>query len=184
MHSYIHMSCHNSGHFVRINRKFRYLRICQHFLNYSSKFWENFIEIDAIFDENYWKIAIFAEISAKIWKSLTKIYEDFEFRAVQRCGNLVDLEKRCKMSIWTQKSALIQPRTSLLKFWLKNLRKVRYRTFQLRRQRLVAEALPDLLVAGRVKGPKKSHFKFGVVQSPNSGIQLWFQNYKFQIRIY
>ena len=35
---------------------------------------------------------------------------------MQRCDNLVDLEKRCKMSIWTQKSALIQPRTSLLKF--------------------------------------------------------------------
>ena len=30
--------------------------------------------------------------------------------------NLVDLEKCCKMSIWTQKSALIQLRTSLLKF--------------------------------------------------------------------
>ena len=36
------------------------------------------------------------------------------------------------MSIWTQKSALIQLRTSLLRFWLKNLRKVRYRTFHLR----------------------------------------------------
>ena len=35
---------------------------------------------------------------------------------MQRCDNLVDLEKRCKMSIWTQKSALIQLRTSLLKF--------------------------------------------------------------------
>ena len=31
-------------------------------------------------------------------------------------GATVDLEKRCKMSIWTQKSALIQLRTSLLKF--------------------------------------------------------------------
>ena len=62
------------------------------------------------------KIAIFAEISAKIWKSLTKICEDFELRAVQRCGNLVDFEKRCKMTPWTQKSALIQLRTSLLKF--------------------------------------------------------------------
>ena len=35
---------------------------------------------------------------------------------MQRCGNLVDLEKRCKMRPWTQKSALIQLRTSLLKF--------------------------------------------------------------------
>ena len=30
--------------------------------------------------------------------------------------NLVDFEKCCKMSIWTQKSASIQPRTSPLKF--------------------------------------------------------------------
>ena len=52
----------------------------------------------------------------KYEKSLIKICEDFELRAVQRCGNLVDFEKRCKMSIWTQKSALIQLRTSLLKF--------------------------------------------------------------------
>ena len=35
---------------------------------------------------------------------------------MQRCGNLVDFEKRCKMRPWTQKSALIQLRTSLLKF--------------------------------------------------------------------
>ena len=35
---------------------------------------------------------------------------------MQNCENLVDLEKRCKMSIWSQKSALIQLRTSLLKF--------------------------------------------------------------------
>ena len=52
----------------------------------------------------------------KYEKSFIKICEDFELRAVQRCDNLVDLEKRCKMSIWTQKSALIQLRTSLLKF--------------------------------------------------------------------
>ena len=56
------------------------------------------------------------EFQQNMKKSLTKICEDFEFRAVQRCENLVDLEKRCKMSIWTQKSALIQLRTSLLKF--------------------------------------------------------------------
>ena len=34
--------------------------------------------------------------------------------------SFVDLEKCCKMSIWTQKSASIQPRTSLLKI-CKNL---------------------------------------------------------------
>ena len=47
---------------------------------------------------------------------LTKFSVIFEFEAVQRIANLVDLEKRCKMSIWLQKSALIQPRTSPLKF--------------------------------------------------------------------
>ena len=47
---------------------------------------------------------------------MTKTCEDFKLRAVQRCGNLVDLEKCCKMSIWTQRSALIQPRTSPPKF--------------------------------------------------------------------
>ena len=35
---------------------------------------------------------------------------------MQRIRNLVDLEKRCKMSIWLQNFALIQPRTSPLKF--------------------------------------------------------------------
>ena len=41
---------------------------------------------------------------------LTKFSEILKFGAVQRIANLVDLEKRCKMSILTQKSALIQPR--------------------------------------------------------------------------
>ena len=35
---------------------------------------------------------------------------------MQRIGNLVDLEKRCKMSIWLQNFASIQPRTSPVKF--------------------------------------------------------------------
>ena len=38
-----------------------------------------------------------------------------EFRVVQKCANLVDLEKCCKMTIWLRKSVLIQPRTSLRK---------------------------------------------------------------------
>ena len=40
----------------------------------------------------------------------------FGIPKVQRNANLVDLEKCSKMSIWTQNLALIQPRTSLLKF--------------------------------------------------------------------
>ena len=35
---------------------------------------------------------------------------------MQRIANLVDLEKCFQMSIWLQKSASIQPRTSPLKF--------------------------------------------------------------------
>ena len=45
----------------------------------------------------------------------TKICKIIEFGAVRRNDNLVDLEKRCKMSIWTQKSASLQPRTRSLK---------------------------------------------------------------------
>ena len=41
---------------------------------------------------------------------------NFEFGAVQRCANLVDLEKCLNMNIWLQKSASIRKRTSPLKF--------------------------------------------------------------------
>ena len=42
---------------------------------------------------------------------------NFEIAAVRRGVYLVDLGKCCKMSIWSQKSASIQPRTSCLKIW-------------------------------------------------------------------
>ena len=73
------------------------------------------------FHTNYWKFT----------KNVNQIFWNFEFGAVQRIANLVDLEKCWKMSIWLQKSALIQPRTSPLKFehfgWT-NRSKIRYRT--------------------------------------------------------
>ena len=47
----------------------------------------------------------------KIFRNFKKS-RDFEFGAVQKLVNLVDLEKCCKMSIYLPKSALIQPRTS------------------------------------------------------------------------
>ena len=60
---------------------------------------------------------IFRDKKSKILKILWKIRTIFskkcEFRAVQKCANLVDLEKCCKMTIWWPKSALVQPRTSL-----------------------------------------------------------------------
>ena len=49
-------------------------------------------------------------------KLLTIFYKKIEFGAVQKDVNLVDLEKCCKMSIWLQNLASIQPRTSLSKF--------------------------------------------------------------------
>ena len=49
-------------------------------------------------------------------KSLTIFCCDFRFRVVQKCDNLVDIGKCCKMSIYLQNFMPIQPRTSLLKF--------------------------------------------------------------------
>ena len=46
-------------------------------------------------------------------KLLTIFYKKIEFGAVQKDVNLVDLEKCCKMSIYLQNLASIQPRTSL-----------------------------------------------------------------------
>ena len=70
--------------------------------------------------KNDW-INDFSKILQKSWKfdeflqNLQKS-ENFECGAVRRCMNLVELEKCWKMRIWTQKSALIQQRTSCLKF--------------------------------------------------------------------
>ena len=43
-------------------------------------------------------------------------FKHFQFRVVQRCDNLVDLDKCSKMLIQLQKSVPIQPITSPLKF--------------------------------------------------------------------
>ena len=51
------------------------------------------IKIYAKFDENCRKIRIFAEIIAKMRKKFDDFCEYFEFGAVRRCANLVDLAK-------------------------------------------------------------------------------------------
>ena len=56
------------------------------------------------------------QISMKSRHSVDKIAQQFEFQAVQKCVNFADLEKSIKISSWSQKSALMQPRTSLAKF--------------------------------------------------------------------
>ena len=58
----------------------------------------------------------FANFSAKIRKSFTNFFVNFEIGAVQRIANLVVLEKCWKITIWLQKSASMQRRTSPLKF--------------------------------------------------------------------
>ena len=62
------------------------------------------------------KSRFFAEIRTKIRKSLTNFCEYFEFGTVRRFVYLVDLERCYKMSIWLQKSASKQKRTSPLEF--------------------------------------------------------------------
>ena len=51
------------------------------------------IKIDAKFDENCRKIRILQKFEQKCEKSLTNFCKDFEFGAVRRCANLVDLAK-------------------------------------------------------------------------------------------
>ena len=52
--------------------------------------------------------------------------QNVEVGAVQKSANLVELEKSCKMSLWLQKSASIQPRSDLPKFGLPVCRYYRY----------------------------------------------------------
>ena len=61
------------------------------------KFRQFFIKIDARNDENLQNLC---DLKKTIEKKLDKKSEIFEFSAVQRNANLVDLEKCCKMSIW------------------------------------------------------------------------------------
>ena len=49
-------------------------------------------------------------------ENVDEILEIFEIRAAQNCENLVDLGKSCKMTIYLQRSASIQPRTGLRKY--------------------------------------------------------------------
>ena len=58
------------------------------------KFRQFFIKIDARNDENLQNLC---DLKQTIEKKLDKKSEIFEFSAVQRNANLVELEKRCKM---------------------------------------------------------------------------------------
>ena len=79
-----------------------------------AKFLSNFIKISAKNDEinmNFGK-------KSEIFRNLgAEFLRNFEFGAVQKCVNLVDLEKCCKMSIWLQRLASMTPITSPPKFF-------------------------------------------------------------------
>ena len=55
------------------------------------------------------------EKSLKMCEMLKKKIQIWGFGEVQKRANLVDLEKCCKMNVWLQKAASIQPRTDLPK---------------------------------------------------------------------
>ena len=57
-----------------------------------------------------------AALVANMRKRLTNVFRDVQSRAVQRCDNLVDLEKCCKVTIYLQRFVPMQPRTSPLNF--------------------------------------------------------------------
>ena len=90
----------------------------------SNTFWAHSRNSDKIASKFGWEIAVLMKNLIELWfnsifnfaKLLTIFTKKIEFGAVQKDVNLVDLEKCCKMSIYLQNLASIQPRTSLSKF--------------------------------------------------------------------
>ena len=103
--------------FLKILRHFRTCHLLLLLLSTFAKFRQNFIKIwlrNNNFDE---KLENFGSIQYSISQKVFTIFDQkIEFGAVQKYVNLVDLEKCCKMSIYLQNLASIQPRTSLSKF--------------------------------------------------------------------
>ena len=64
----------------------------------------------------YLACAIFDEFFDKILAKFSEKIRKFENLAHEKDVEFVDLEKCCKMSIWLQKSASIQPRTRKIRF--------------------------------------------------------------------
>ena len=89
--------CQNSGKNLKFFRNSENVRTSQHFLERSAKFREKSVKICAKFEEKSRKIDTnqdFCRKSSKITKKrLTIFCEYFEFGAVRRCANLVDLAK-------------------------------------------------------------------------------------------
>ena len=75
----------------------------------NSRILRNFVEIH----DFLWKFTKNVQFLQNFERCLKRI---LQMKAVQKCENLVDLEKCWKMRIWVQKSASIQRRTSSEKF--------------------------------------------------------------------
>ena len=77
--------------------------------------WLNwFVKVDELLDKNFDKILI------TVLTTILKIFGNFWNLAHEKNAELVDLVKRFPTLIWTQKSALIQPRTDHYKFGREN----------------------------------------------------------------
>ena len=92
-----------------------------HFLSIFARFRQKFIEIWTKFHrkiaKSNWTNAKILKIQYSISQKVGRFFcRNFAIWAVQRNANLVDLGESFPTSIWLQKSASIQPRTSLSKF--------------------------------------------------------------------
>lgn len=107
-------------HFSEFIRNYQFWRIYMsnifwNFRRNSEKFHENQCKILFKFVENCWAI-VFSDIWINTRKNWMQFCWDFQFRGMQRNGNLVDPEKCWKINIWTQASASIQKITSPVNF--------------------------------------------------------------------
>ena len=99
------------SNFLICFRKFEWKSDTRHsFLEFVAKSGQNFIKRCKIRHKKWKKWKFIRE------KMLTSFGWNFEIWAVQKYVNLVDLVKSFPTSIYLQKSASIQPRTSLSKF--------------------------------------------------------------------
>ena len=141
------------------------LKILQNFVkNFGilKKNFQNFTKFHKI-SQKFHKISKNFQNFRKFWKNL-EIFDNFlqifEFRVVQKCVNLVDLEKCWKMTIWLQKSAPMQPRTSLA--WTSVIRWRWSSGRPSKRLPRLARGLSEYLVA-----------KIGVATAENEPDQVW-----------
>ena len=85
--------CQNSAKSSQFFRNSENFRTSQHFLECSAKFREKNVKINASSLKIIGKKGFLQKFEQNYEKSLTIFCKDFEFGAVRRCANLVDLAK-------------------------------------------------------------------------------------------